>query len=61
MAQPMPALRIIAQPKLSYRPRYRSEGRRSCNRFRRLVRAAENTDVCPYPTIEVNIRSSSFL
>ena len=52
MAGVMPQLRIVAQPKAVYRPRYMCEGgpRRSAQRF---VRADDNPDRYEYPTIEV--------
>jgi hypothetical protein len=53
MAKAMPPLRIIAQPKASYRPRYLCEGRPCRNRAQRFVRADDNPDKFVYPTIEV--------
>mgnify|MGYP002384145714 CR=1 FL=1 len=54
MAQPMPALRFVAQPKRSYRLRYRCEGRPVRNRAQRFVRADDNPEKFSYPTIEVH-------
>lgn len=53
MTEAMPALRIIAEPKQAYRPRYICEGRPCKHRAQRFVRADDNPDKYVYPTIEV--------
>jgi len=53
MATVMPPLRIIAQPKASYRGRYICEGRPYRNRAQRFVRVDDNQYKYVYPTIEV--------
>jgi hypothetical protein len=59
MAQSMPPIRIIAQPKASYRERYMCEMRR--NRPQRFIRAEDdNPDKYVYPTVEVNYKSNLF-
>jgi hypothetical protein len=55
MAEAMPPLRIVAQPKASYRARYMCEGRPCRNRAQRFVRSDDNPDKYVYPTIEVKI------
>ncbi len=60
MAEAMPPLRIIAQPKASYRARYMCEGRPCRNRAHRFVRADDNPDRYVYPTIEVRFKKSLF-
>ena len=52
MAQAMPPLRIIAQPRATYRERYMCEMRGS--RAQRFIRAEDNPDQCVYPTVEVH-------
>ncbi|CAF2823875.1 unnamed protein product [Rotaria sp. Silwood2] len=53
MADLNPSLRIIAQPKTSYRERYLCEMDRSRNRSQRFIRAESNLDHLEYPTIEI--------
>ncbi len=53
MTQAMPSLRIIAEPKASYRARYKCEGRPFRNRAQRFVRADDNSYQYVYPTVEV--------
>ncbi|CAF2375946.1 unnamed protein product [Rotaria sp. Silwood2] len=53
MTQAMPSLRIIAQPKASYRERYICETDRRRNRAQRFVRADSNSKQFVYPTIEI--------
>lgn len=54
MAQALPPLRFLAEPRASYRARYMCEGRPARNRAQRFVRADENSNGYVYPTIEVN-------
>lgn len=54
MAQTMPPLRFVAQPRCSYRLRYMCEGRPHRNRAQRFVRADDNSEKYVYPTIEVS-------
>ena len=54
MAQPLPPLCFVAEPRASYRARYMCEGRPARNRAQRFVRAQENPDKYVYPTIEVD-------
>ncbi len=61
MAGVMPRLRIRAQPKTSYRPRYMCEGRPCRNRAQRFVRADDNPDKYDYPTIEVTFFEIIFI
>jgi hypothetical protein len=51
MAQAMPPLQIIAQPRASHRERYMCEMRG--NRAQRFIRAEDNPDKYVYPTVEV--------
>jgi len=53
MAEAMPALRIIAQPRASYRARYICEGQPRRNRAQRFVRADDNPYQYVYPTVQV--------
>ncbi|CAF1360935.1 unnamed protein product [Adineta steineri] len=53
MANAMPPLRIIAQPKKSYRERYGCEINRQQSRAQRFIRAADNDYKFEYPTIEI--------
>ncbi|CAF0725571.1 unnamed protein product [Rotaria sp. Silwood1] len=53
MTQAMPPLRLIAQPKASYRERYICETDRRRNRAQRFVRADNNPNRLVYPTIEI--------
>ncbi|CAF1060927.1 unnamed protein product [Rotaria sordida] len=53
MTQAMPPLRLIAQPKASYRERYICETDRRRNRAQRFVRADKNPYQLVYPTIEI--------
>jgi len=60
MAHSMPRLRIIAEPKASYRERYICEGDRRRNRAQRFVRADDNPDKLVYPTIQVTSKQNLF-
>ncbi len=54
MALPTQQLRIIAEPKASYRERYGSEQDKSENRAQRYIRAeCRNQFKLEYPTVEV--------
>ncbi|CAF2411645.1 unnamed protein product [Rotaria sp. Silwood2] len=53
MADLIPSLRIIAQPKTSYRERYLCEMDRSRNLSQRFIRAESNPDNLEYPTIAI--------
>jgi hypothetical protein len=54
MALPTQQLRIIAEPKASYRERYESELGKAGNRGQRYIRAeSTNRFNLEYPTVEV--------
>jgi hypothetical protein len=54
MALPTQQLRIIAEPKASYRERYESEQNKAENRVQRYIRAeCRNQFELEYPTVEV--------
>ncbi|CAF3772748.1 unnamed protein product [Rotaria socialis] len=54
MTAPMPPLRLIAEPKSSYRERYMCETDRRRNRAQRFVRADSNNPYqFVYPTVEI--------
>lgn len=59
MAEAVPTLRFVAEPRVSYRARYVCEGRPSRNRSQRFVRADDNSDGYVYPTIEVSLSKPS--
>ena len=53
MVPPAKKLRIIAQPKASYRERYESEQNKIRYAGQRYIRAEDNETGLEYPTIEV--------
>ena len=60
MAEAMPPLRFLAQPRKSYRARYICEGRPCKHRAQRFVRADDNPEKYVYPTIEVKFFENFF-
>ena len=53
MAQLMKQLRILAQPKSTYRERYASEQNKKTKQASRFIRAEDNNRSLEYPTLEV--------
>lgn len=61
IVQTIPPLRILAQPKTSYRGRYMCETDRRRNRAQRFVRADYNLQGFAYPTVEVKFYKNTKL